>query len=55
LGDHECAFLYSGHPDYRAIVQAEVLGDFIKKTTNADEERGELLVMGEFSNTLEGH
>lgn len=28
-------------------MQAEVSGDFIRKVPNAEEERGEILVMGE--------
>lgn len=47
LGNHERAFVYKGLADYRNIIQTEVSGDHIERVPNGEEDRGELLVMGE--------
>ena len=48
LGNHDRAFVYKGLANYQDIIQAEVSGDFIKRVSSAEEERGHLLVMGKF-------
>jgi hypothetical protein len=48
LGSHKRAFVYRGIPDYDDIIREEESGDFIDRKVNPEEERGPLLVMGEF-------
>jgi hypothetical protein len=47
LGSHERAFVYKGMANYDKIIQAETSGDFIARLPNAEEERGEMVVMSE--------
>jgi hypothetical protein len=46
--------VYKGLANYRDIIQAEASGDFIERIPSADEERGEILVMGEFIEAQRG-
>lgn len=47
LGYHKRAFIYNGLANYKKVIQAEVWGDFFEKLPNTEEERGEVLIMGE--------
>ncbi|KAL2359773.1 hypothetical protein RJZ56_007367 [Blastomyces dermatitidis] len=49
LENYEHAFVYKSVADYRNIIQTEVSGDHIKRVSNGEEDRGELLVMSEFT------
>lgn len=48
FGKHHRATAYSGTPDYKEIISAEVSGDYIERLPNTDEEKGKLLVMSKF-------
>ena len=48
FGKHHWATAYSGTPDYKEIISAEVSGDYIERLPNTDEEKGKLLVMSKF-------
>ncbi|OJD23047.1 hypothetical protein ACJ73_05605 [Blastomyces percursus] len=46
FGGHERAFVYRGLADLQDILQTEVSGERIKRLTDVQEERGDVLVMG---------
>lgn len=46
FGGHERAFVYGGSADLQDILQTEVSGERIKRLTDVQEERGDVLVMG---------
>lgn len=48
FGQHHRAVIYNGAPEYEAIMLAEVSGDYIPRVSDVQEERGKVLVMGEF-------
>ena len=45
FGKHHQATVYSGTPNYKQIVSAEVSSDYIARLPNTHEEKGKLLVM----------
>jgi hypothetical protein len=47
FGEHRRAIIYNGVPDYDNIIPAEASGEHINRVSNAQEEIGKLLVMGE--------
>jgi hypothetical protein len=48
FGEHNRAFRYQGKPNYSQIISAESAGDYIERISNAQEEIGETLVLGQF-------
>ncbi|EEQ91508.2 metalloreductase transmembrane component [Blastomyces dermatitidis ER-3] len=52
LENHEHALVYKGLADYRNIIQTEVSGDHIKRVSNGEEDRGELLMMNKMRDQL---
>ncbi|OJD26948.1 hypothetical protein ACJ73_01671 [Blastomyces percursus] len=52
FGGHERAFVYRGSADLQDILQTEASGERIKRLTDVQEERGDVLVMGELRDRL---
>ncbi|KAA8642580.1 hypothetical protein EYZ11_006947 [Aspergillus tanneri] len=48
FGKHNRATVHRGMPNYEEIISAEVSGDHIAKLSSTREERGEMLIMGEY-------
>jgi hypothetical protein len=46
FGNHNRAVVYNGLADYDQILQAEMSGELIERLLNANEEKGESLVIG---------
>jgi hypothetical protein len=46
FGHHDRAVVYNGSVHYDQIIQAEMSGELIERLPNAQEEKGESLVMG---------
>lgn len=44
FGYHERAFVHSGKPDYRGVIEKELSGDYFKKSPNQQEEQEASLV-----------
>ena len=44
FGKHHRVIAYSGTPNYKDIISAEVSGDYIARLPNTHEEKGKLLV-----------
>jgi hypothetical protein len=49
FGKHERAFLYKGIPDYKNTISLEASGEKIERLPNIHDERGQTLVMGNFT------
>ncbi|KAL2866166.1 NADPH oxidase family protein [Aspergillus lucknowensis] len=52
MGKHNRVKLYTGSPDYGKIMSEEFSGDFIRRVTNTEEEKGKLLVLVSASDAL---
>ncbi|KAL4933518.1 ferric reductase family protein [Aspergillus undulatus] len=52
MSEHNRVKLYAGRPDYEKIMSEEHSGDFIKRVTDTEEEKGKLLVLVSGSNEL---
>ncbi|KAL6230762.1 hypothetical protein BDW75DRAFT_248414 [Aspergillus navahoensis] len=52
MSEHNRVKLYAGRPNYEKIMSEEYSGDFIKRVTDTEEERGKLLVLVSGSNDL---
>lgn len=52
FGKHRQVIAYSGIPNYKDIISAEVSGDYIARLPSTHEEKGKLLVMGKLHDLL---